>query len=108
MEGDFFDMSPEGDFDIIYANFSLCFNTREVIEKKLPNFLVHLKRKGVFQIKDFHTDDPVVKKRTNLHTEWFFDLVRKNVGAFTFQDEIVFEEEHHHAHHIFTLRAVKE
>ncbi len=107
IKGDYFDMQLEGDFDLIYSNYSLCFNKQETIEQKLPLILSHLKPGGVFQVQDFHSGDKVVKKRTNLYATWFFDLVKKEVGPFTLKDEKIFERGHNHEHWEFTLKAIK-
>ncbi|MBU1032877.1 MAG: methyltransferase domain-containing protein [Patescibacteria group bacterium] len=107
IEADYFDIQLEGDFDLIYSNYSLCFNTKVKIEDRLPKILAHLKPGGIFLVRDFHTEDKVVKKRTNIHAPWFFDLVKKYVGPITVSDEKIFEAEHSHEHHIFSLKAKK-
>ena len=107
IQGDFFETEITEDFDLIRAHYSLCFNTREKIEKKLPQLLKHLKTGGILEIKDFHTSDQVVKKRTNLYDSWFFNLIKQIIGPYQLNDEKVFEQEHGHEHRIFILRAKK-
>ncbi|MFZ2303607.1 MAG: class I SAM-dependent methyltransferase [Minisyncoccia bacterium] len=94
-------------FDLIFANYSLCFNKKDVIIEHLPYYFGKLTGNGIFYVGDFTLDEQVVKKRTNLDDEWFFDFIKANFSSFKISRQNVFEKEHGHSHSVFRLIAYK-
>lgn len=113
VNADFFDVDEvdkvihEKKFDFIFANYSLCFNKRDIIIKQLPYYFGKLTKGGMFYIGDFTTEEEVVKKRTNLDDDWFFDLIKKYFDSIEISRQEVYEEIHGHTHRIFELVAQK-
>jgi len=94
-------------FDLIFSNYSICFNTKERILEFLPYYFNKIAAGGYFYLSDFCTDEEIVKRRTNLDSQWFFDLISANFKTFEASRSEVFEKEHNHNHRIFELVAVK-
>lgn len=94
-------------FDLIFSNYSLCFNRKESIIECLPYYFEKLSDNGIFYIVDFASNEEVVKKRTNLDDKWFFDLINTYFEYFDLIREHIYEEEHGHNHKIFELIAHK-
>jgi SAM-dependent methyltransferase len=108
IEGDFFDMQFHKDFDRINANYSLCFNSKEIIEDRLPFILECLKKGGILTISDFQRSEQIVLKRTNLDSDWFFDILKRNINPeISILRKDIFEEVHNHSHSIFVIKVVK-
>lgn len=107
IEGDYFNIDLKTTFDLIYANYTLCFNKRSRIESRLPYILLHLTNGGTLIIKDFAKDEKTVTKRTNLDAEWFFKLLRRHVGKIYISRERVHEKEYNHMHEVLTIQGVK-
>ncbi len=114
IKGDFFsdvtikEIIALGKFDCIRANYSLCFNSENIIQEKLPLILKTLKKGGVLIISDFQSNERTVSNRVNLDEEWFFDLIQKCVNnKFKIKRKEVFEEKHNHTHCIFQITANK-
>jgi len=107
IEGDYFDMEFKGEFDLIYSDYSICFNRRERIEENFPRILSLLRQGGILIIRDFSSEEKVVQKRTNLDEEWFFELLRKNVGTLKIERKEVYEENHKHTHHLLIMTCQK-
>ncbi|MDD5726746.1 MAG: class I SAM-dependent methyltransferase [Patescibacteria group bacterium] len=107
LEADYFDVEIKDQYNLVYSNYSLCFNKKEVIQSRLPKILSHLLPSGIFILNDFSNNEKTVLKRTNLDETWFFDLIRSNVGEFEVKREQIFEEEHGHFHQIFQIQAIK-
>ena len=109
--GDFFEKEVEnqitGNFDLILASYSLCFNTQEKIEKNLPFYLKKINPDGVFLLYDFsYPKEEVVSKRQNLWGEmWFLNLLNNYFNCFEIESQELYEKEHDHTHHIFQLVA---
>lgn len=94
-------------FDLIFANYSLCFNKKMSIIECLPYYFAKIVKGGVFYVSDFSSDEQVVKKRNNLDDDWFFDIIKKGFSSFEIYRNNVFEKEHNHSHSIFELIAYK-
>lgn len=92
-------------FDLIFANYSLCFNKKDALIERLPHYFDKLTENGIFYVGDFTTDEEIVKKRTNLDDEWFFDLIKKYFSSFEILRQEVYEEVHGHTHKIFEVIA---
>ncbi len=113
INADFFDIAEidkiihEKKFDLIFANYSLCFNKKDVIVERLPYYFDRLTKDGIFYVGDFTIAEEVVKKRTNLDDEWFFDLIKKYFSSVEISRQEVYEEVHGHTHRIFELIAHK-
>lgn len=97
----------EKKFDLVFANYSLCFNKKDVIVEHLPYYFDKLTEDGIFYIGDFTNDEETVKKRTNLDDEWFFGLIKKYFSSVEISRQEVYEEVHGHTHRIFELIAQK-
>lgn len=94
-------------FDLIFSNYSLCFNQKDVIIKSLPYYLNKITQNGIFYLSDFNNNEQVVKKRTNLYDEWFFELIKTYFKSYNISEREVYEKEHDHTHNIFELIAYK-
>lgn len=90
-------------FDLIFSNYSLCFNKKDIIIERLPYYFNKLEKNGVFYIGDFTDKEQIVKKRTNLHDEWFFNMIKTYFNSFTISEHDVYEKEHGHNHDVFEL-----
>jgi len=94
-------------FDLIFSNYSLCFNKKDIIVKFLPYYFNKIKPNGIFYLNDFSVDEQTVKKRTNLDDQWFFDLLNRYFKSYTISRQTIYEKEHGHSHSIFELIASK-
>jgi len=113
INADFFDINEvdkiihNKKFELIFANYSLCFNKKDVIVEPLPYYFGKLVEGGIFYVGDFTNDEQVVRKRTNLDDEWFFDFIKKRFRSYEIGRENVYEELHGHTHRVFQLIAHK-
>lgn len=94
-------------FDLIFSNYSLCFNKKDTIVKYLPYYFDKLTPGGIFYVGDFTNDEQVVKKRTNLDDEWFFNIIKMYFGLFKISRQDIYENEHGHSHSVLELIAHK-
>lgn len=94
-------------FDLIFSNYSLCFNKKDIIAKHLPYYFNKLTPSGIFYVGDFTNDEQVVKKRTNLDDEWFFNIIKMYFGSFKISRQDIYEKDHGHSHSIFELIVYK-
>jgi hypothetical protein len=94
-------------FSLIFSNYSLCFNKKEKIAQILPYYFDKIHSGGIFFVGDFAKDEKTVLKRTNLDSEWFYELIRSHFKSFTVLKKHVYEEAHGHNHSIFELIAHK-
>ena len=91
------------EFDLLFSCYSICFNTRQQIEEKLPFYLEKIKKGGTFYLLDFNPNEQVVARRTNLWDGWFFSLLNKYFNHFEIKTQEVYEKAHQHRHNIFEL-----
>lgn len=97
------EMDENSSFDIVFSSCSLCFNTKEQIERFLPFYLEKIKKGGIFYVLDFTSEEKVVTNRTNLWDIWFLTLLNKYFDRFEIRTQNVYEEAHGHSHSIFEL-----
>lgn len=114
IEGDYFDIENIGSeinddkCDLIFACYSLCFNSKQHIESHLPFYLDKIKESGLFYILDFTPEEKIVTKRTNIWDIWFLTLLNKYFNHLEIKTQEVYEDAHKHTHNIFELVAFKE
>jgi trans-aconitate methyltransferase len=95
-------------FNIVFSNYSLCFNKKDLIIELLPYYFKKIVPGGIFYLSDFTKNEQTVIKRTNLDDEWFFELINKYFKSYTIlSKKTVYEKEHDHSHSIFDLIAYK-
>ncbi len=109
IEGDYFNpniIESLSSYDLIISNFTLCFNSRENLEKFLPLYIWRINKGGIFYISDFNKHEQVVTKRTDLSDSWFQEIFEKFFDKVIIKNQEIFEPAHSHTHNIFEMVCV--